>query len=66
MNRLVRYVSLSLDPAMRSMLSTHHRDLFPPSDGNSVNEVLFDAPFWICSNTISKRLGDKIQQDNTR
>ena len=58
MNRLVRYVGLSLsfDLAMRSMLSTHLRDLFPPSDCNCTNEVLFYAPFWICSNKISKRL----------
>ena len=38
-NRLARSVSLSMDPAMTSMLSANLRDLFPPSDSNSVNEV---------------------------
>ena len=36
--------SLSLDPAMRSILSANLRNLFPLSDCNSVNEVLFNAP----------------------
>ena len=40
-NRLViRSVSLSFDPAMRSMLSANRRDFVPPSDCNSVNEGL--------------------------
>ena len=33
-------VSLSLDPAMRSMFFANHRNVFPLSDCNIVNEVL--------------------------
>ena len=36
--------SLSLDHAMRSMLSADCRNIFPPSDCNGVNEVLLNAP----------------------
>ena len=62
-NQSVRSVglNLSMDPAMRSMLSADVRDCFPPSDCNNANKVLFNAPFWICSKKISKRLGDQVE-----
>ena len=41
-----RKICLSVDPAMRSMLSANGRNVFPPHDCNSVNKVILKAPFY--------------------
>ena len=41
---------------MRSMLSANRRNVFPPSDCNSVNKVLIRAPSYFAPRTFRKSL----------